>query len=140
MVQAVGIIKPDTPGIDITGLIGNRVLAGLLPHRRPRISTRKVRSSVSRYAERQDDGSPGNSLLVTCLDVTTLEPEADLPTVSYDDRYTPPADRRRQRVLDLLHTEPDRHWHTRELARTATVFVLMCGQFLVVCGRVVCSG
>ncbi|WP_405930081.1 hypothetical protein [Streptomyces griseus] len=23
---------------------------------------------------------------------------------------------------------------------TATVFVLMCGQFLVVCGRVVCSG
>ncbi|MFW3470221.1 hypothetical protein ACN24M_01855 [Streptomyces microflavus] len=27
-----------------------------------------------------------------------------------------------------------------ERPSTATVFVLMCGQFLVVCGRVVCSG
>ncbi|MBA4867391.1 IS4/IS5 family transposase, partial [Streptomyces sp. PSKA54] len=117
VVQAADVIKPDAPGTGTTGVIGNRVLAGLLPHRRPRISTRKVRSPVSRYAERQDDGRPDTSLPVTGLDVAILEPEADLPTISHDDRYTPPADRRRQRVLDLLHAEPDRHWHTRDLAR-----------------------
>ncbi|WP_162889976.1 hypothetical protein [Streptomyces olivoreticuli] len=83
----------------------------------PRISTRKVRSSVSRYTEHQDDGRPDISRLVTGLDVTILEPDPDLPTVSYDDWYTPPADRRRQRVLDLLHADPDRQWHTRDLAR-----------------------
>ncbi|MEV4452471.1 hypothetical protein [Streptomyces mirabilis] len=65
-----------------TGVIGTRVPAGLLPHRRPCISTRKVRSSVSRYAERQGDGRPGTSRLVTDLDVTILEPDPDLPTVS----------------------------------------------------------
>ncbi|MGW6796319.1 IS4 family transposase [Streptomyces chartreusis] len=117
VVQAADIIKPDTSGTGIPGVIGNRVLARLLPRRRPRISTRKVRSSVSRYAERQDDGRPDSSLPVTDLDVTILEPEADLPTISHDDRYTPPTDRRRQRVLDLLHADPDRHWHTRDLAR-----------------------
>ncbi|WAU82437.1 hypothetical protein O1Q96_23405 [Streptomyces sp. Qhu-G9] len=32
-------------------------------------------------------------------------------------RHTPAADRRRQRVLDVLHAEPDRQWHTLDLAR-----------------------
>ncbi|MGW7009006.1 IS4 family transposase, partial [Streptomyces sp. NPDC054933] len=117
VVQAADVIKPGALGTRTTGVIGNRVLAGLPPHRRPRISTRKVRSSVSRYAERQDDGRPDTSRLVTDLDVTILEPDPDLPTVSHDDRHTPAADRRRQRVLDLLHAEPDRQWHTRDLAR-----------------------
>jgi hypothetical protein len=117
VVQAADVIKPGALGNRTTGVIGNRVLAGLLPHRRPRISTRKVRSPVSRYAQRQDDGRPDTSRLVTGLDVTILEPDPDLPTVSHDDRHTPAADRRRQRVLDLLHTEPDRQWHTRDLAR-----------------------
>lgn len=117
VVQAADVIKTSALGTRTTGVIGNRVLAGLLPHRRSRISTRKVRSSVSRYAERQDDGRPDTSRLVTDLDVTILEPDPDLPTISHDDRHTPAADRRRQRVLDLLHAEPDRQWHTRDLAR-----------------------
>ncbi|GAA4024984.1 IS4 family transposase [Streptomyces plumbiresistens] len=117
VVQAADVIKPGALGNRTTGVIGNLVLAGLLPHRRPRISTRKVRSPASRYAERQDDGRPDTSRLVTGLDVTILEPDPDLPTVSHDDRHTPAADRRRERVLDLLHAEPDRQWHTRDLAR-----------------------
>ncbi|WP_405020323.1 hypothetical protein OHV05_29045 [Kitasatospora sp. NBC_00070] len=43
VVQAAGITSSDT-----TGVIGRRVLAGLLPPRRPRISTRKVKSPISR--------------------------------------------------------------------------------------------
>ncbi|MEU5599167.1 IS4 family transposase [Streptomyces sp. NPDC020298] len=117
VVQAAGIITLASTTTDIVGVIGNRVLAQLLPPRRPRISTRKVRFPISRYAERQDDGRPSASSSVTRLDVTILEPEPDLPTVSHDDRYTPPADRRRQQVLDLLHADPGRHWRTRELAR-----------------------
>ncbi|MCW8103221.1 transposase [Streptomyces tauricus] len=114
VVQAADVIKPGAPGTRTTGVIGTRVLAGLLPHRRSRISTRKVRSPVS---QRQHDGRPDISRLVTDLDVTILEPDPDLPTTSRDDRHTPAADRRRQRVLDLLHAEPDRQWHTRDLAR-----------------------
>ncbi|MFE3168976.1 hypothetical protein [Streptomyces sp. NPDC059224] len=117
VVQAADVIKPGALGTRTTGVIGTRVLAGLLPHRRLRISTRKVRSPVSRYTERQDDGRPATSRLVADLDGTILEPDPDLPPVSHDDRHTPAADRRRQRVLDLLHAEPDRQWHTRDLAR-----------------------
>ncbi|MFJ8941099.1 IS4 family transposase [Streptomyces sp. NPDC102365] len=117
VIQAAEVIRPAALNTRTTGVIGNRVLAGLLPHRRPRISTRKVRSSVSRYAERQDDGRPDTSRLVTNLNVTILEPDPDPPTVSHDDRHTPATDRRRQRVLDLLHAEPHRQWHTRDLTR-----------------------
>lgn len=49
--------------------------------------------------------------------IPILEPEADLPTISHDDLHSPPTDRHRQRVLGLLHPDPDRHWHTRGLAR-----------------------
>ncbi|MEU1409738.1 hypothetical protein ABZ471_47435 [Streptomyces sp. NPDC005728] len=99
------------------GVIGQRVLAGLLPPRRPRVSTRKVKSPISRYNERLEDGRPDTSRQVTELAITIVEPEPDLPTASHNDRHTPPADRRRQRVLDLLHADPERHWHTRDLAR-----------------------
>ncbi|WAU82436.1 hypothetical protein O1Q96_23400 [Streptomyces sp. Qhu-G9] len=37
VVQAADVIKPGALGNRTTGVIGNRVLAGLLPHRRPRI-------------------------------------------------------------------------------------------------------
>ncbi|MFD3558109.1 hypothetical protein ACFWVU_00290 [Streptomyces sp. NPDC058686] len=48
--------------------------------------------------------------------IRILEPEPQLPAASHDDRYTPPEDRLRQRVLAVLDTEPDRHWHPRDLA------------------------
>jgi hypothetical protein len=112
VVQAAGITSSGT-----TGVIGRRVLAGLLPPRRPRVSTRKVKSPISRYNDRQDDGRPDTSHTVTGLDITILDPEPSLPTTSHDDRHTPPDDRRRQHVLGLLRADPERHWHPRDLAR-----------------------
>lgn len=111
VLQAAGI----TSGA--TSVIGRRVLAGLLPPRRSRVSTRKVKSPISRYHDRQDDGRPVTPRTVTDLAIAILAPEPDLPVTSHDDRHTPPDDRRRQRVLDLLNTEPDRPWHPRDLAR-----------------------
>lgn len=111
VVQAAGI----TSGA--SGIIGRRILAGLLPPRRPRVSTRKVKSPISRYHDRQNDGRPDTSHTVTDLNITILEPEPDLPVTSHDDRHTTPDDRRRHRVLDLLHTDLERHWHPRDLAR-----------------------
>ncbi|WSW96305.1 IS4 family transposase [Streptomyces sp. NBC_00989] len=111
VVQAAGI----TSGA--TGVVGRRILAGLLPPRRPRVSNRKVKSPISRYHDRKDDGRPDTSRTVTSLAISILAPEPDLPATSRDDRHTPPDDRRRNRVLDLLDAEPDRHWHPRDLAR-----------------------
>lgn len=94
-----------------------RRCAPVAVRRGPRVSTRKVKSPISRYNERHDDGRPGTSHTVTGLDITIIDPQPELPTASHDDRHTPPTDRRRQRVLNLLHADPDRHWHTRDLAR-----------------------
>jgi len=117
VVQAAGVTA--APAAGAIGMVGQRVLRGLLPPRRPRVSTRKVRSSVSRYAERQDDGRPDRSRTVTRLDVAILEP-ADprpaLPAASRDDRNVSPGQRRRHRILDLLHEQPDRPWRPRDIA------------------------
>ncbi|MER5891369.1 IS4 family transposase [Streptomyces sp. NPDC001941] len=117
VIQAAGITT--APNASIIGVIGRRVLADLLPPRRPRISTRKVRSSVSRYAERQDDGRPDRSRTVTRLCVAILEPADQLPPLpaaSRDDRHTVDSERRRHRILDLLHKEPGRPWRPRDIA------------------------
>ncbi|GAA3532866.1 hypothetical protein GCM10022419_010020 [Nonomuraea rosea] len=69
------VIRPgDNPGTatGLVGSIGRRVLAGLLPPRRPRVSTRKVKSPISRYHERLDDGRPDRSRAITDLDITLL--------------------------------------------------------------------
>ncbi|MEU4585861.1 hypothetical protein AB0F92_27850 [Kitasatospora aureofaciens] len=87
VVQAAGITGHGT-----IGLIGRRVLAGLLPARRPRVSTRKVKSPISRYHDRKDDGRPDSSRTVTGLDITILAPEPELPATSHDNRHIPPAD------------------------------------------------
>lgn len=88
VVQATGIV-PDEPGP--LGLIGRRVLDRLLAPRRHRTGTRKVKSPMSRYSERRDDGRPDRSRIVTHLTVTVLEPgpqQPSLPTASRDDRHT----------------------------------------------------
>ncbi|MFJ9590536.1 hypothetical protein [Streptomyces acidicola] len=87
-----------------------------MPSRRPRVSTRKVKSPISRYHDRQQDGRPDTSRTVTGLDINILEPEPQLPAASHDDRHTPGEDRR-QRVQEILDAEPDRNWHPRDLAR-----------------------
>ncbi|WP_409474688.1 IS4 family transposase [Streptomyces sp. HC307] len=119
VVQATDIVPADAAPASLIGLIGRRVLARLLPPRRPRVSTRKVKSPISRYSERRDDGRPDTSRTVTHLDVTVLEPvdpQPALPTTSRDDRHTAPAARRRHRILALLQQDPARLWRPRDIA------------------------
>lgn len=47
IVQGADVIRPTNMAAGTVGTMGQRVLAHLLPPRRLRISTRKVRSSVS---------------------------------------------------------------------------------------------
>ena len=108
-------IAPATP--DPVGEIGRRVLAALLPPRRLRVSTRKVKSPIRRYSERIKDGRPDTSRRVTALAITVVEPLDDppLPRDTRSDRHTP--GRRRDHVLALFAAEPDRRWKIRELAQ-----------------------
>ncbi|MET8451909.1 hypothetical protein [Streptomyces sp. NPDC005209] len=119
VIQATGIIPADTNRDTLLGTLGRRILTGLLPPRRQRVSTRKVKSPMSRYSERHADGRPDTSRTVTRLDVTVLEPvdqSPALPTASRDDRHANPAARRRHRILALLQEDPTRLWQPREIA------------------------
>jgi hypothetical protein len=117
VVAAAGVIAIGT-GNGLVGRIGRRLLGQLLPPRRQRVSTRKVKSPISRYGERFDDGRPDTSRAVTSLDVTIVVPETEqpLPTVSRNDSRTAPAGRRRHRILTLLTTDPTRLWRAHDIA------------------------
>ncbi|WP_219912558.1 IS4 family transposase [Nonomuraea fuscirosea] len=116
VIQAAGVTSDDTT--PATGAIARAILAGLLPARRLRVSTRKVKSPVSRYKERLDDSRPDHSRTITRLLITLLQPVPTPPAVSRDERPTAPAERRRQQqVLTLLHQNPNRHWKAQENAR-----------------------
>jgi hypothetical protein len=114
LIRAEGIIEQ---GI---GEIGRRLLAALLPARRFRVSTRKVKSPISRYAERKMDGRPGDSQNVTSMTIMALAPpppEPPLPAATIP-QYAGPGrtSNRMNRVLDLLQAEPGRQWRAREIA------------------------
>jgi hypothetical protein len=116
VIQAAGVTCDDTP--PGAGVIARAILAGLLPARRLRVSTRKVKSPVSRYKERLDDGRPDHSRTVTGLVITLLQPVPTPPAVSRDERPLAAAERRRQQqVLALLHHDPDRSWPAQDIAR-----------------------
>ena len=110
------------------GLIGRRILAGLLPPRRHRVSTRKVKSPMSRYSERHDDGRPDTSRTVTGLDITVLEPAAASPPARTSPATTgtpplsrpppaphpgPPPGRPRTPLAPPRHRQPPRRHHPR---------------------------
>ena len=117
VVQAAGVTAR---GIALVGAIGRRVLASLLPPRRQRVSTRKVKSPISRYNDRLDDGRPDTSRTVTALTITVLAAppsQAALPAVSRDDRHTALTNRRSKQVLALLQEDPGRSWRPRDIAR-----------------------
>ena len=59
--------------IDQIGTIGRQILATLLPARRLRVSSRKVKSPISRYHTKHDDGRPSTSQKVTDLSITIHE-------------------------------------------------------------------
>ncbi|MFI5867304.1 IS4 family transposase [Streptomyces sp. NPDC051546] len=118
VIQAAAVIT-DPADAGRVGLIGHRILARLLPPRRQRVSTRKVKSPMSRYSTRHDDGRPDTSRTITGLDISVLEPREPhppLPATSRDDRNTAFADRRRHRILSLLEEDPTRLWRPRDIA------------------------
>jgi Insertion element 4 transposase N-terminal/Transposase DDE domain len=128
-----------TDAVDLVGVIGRAVLAGLLPPRRLRVSTRKVKSPISRYHARQDDGRPSTSQTVTALHIAVHPPQPAAPATPSAPRRSrpaaptstpsspdpeqaetaprPPGAGRKERVLALLRSQPVRHWHGRELAQ-----------------------
>jgi hypothetical protein len=68
---ADGVIPGDTQG---PGRIGRAVLDGLLPPRRPRVSTRKVKSPLSRW-NKADPHRPARSTPVTTMGITVHRPQ-----------------------------------------------------------------
>jgi hypothetical protein len=111
-------IHPTDPG-DLLGVIGRAVLATLLPPRRPRFSTRKVKCSTSRYLHR-NDGRPLRTTTITTIDIAIHPPALTAPPPPPRpprDRLTPQPATRRARVIDLMNTDPHRTWNGTELAR-----------------------
>jgi hypothetical protein len=97
------------------GEISRRVLSALLPARRTRVSTRKVKSPISRYAERKLDGRPDSSQVMTSVTITLLPPpppQPALPATTVREN----TGSRMTRVLSLLQAEPERQWRSREIA------------------------
>ncbi|MGW6143941.1 hypothetical protein ACWFRM_23440 [Streptomyces sp. NPDC055144] len=102
------------------GEIGRRVLSALLPARRSRVSARKVKSPISRYAEGKLDGRPDRSKMVTSMAITLLSPPSPAPalpaTTVREKAGNGKAGSRMARVLAILQAEPERQWRSREIA------------------------
>jgi hypothetical protein len=82
LTAAAGVV---TTGADLTGRIGQAVLDGLLPPRRPRVSVRKVKSPLSRW-NKADPHRPAHSTPVTAMTVTVTSPETTPPPKARPDQ------------------------------------------------------
>ena len=82
LTQAAGVVTADA---SLTGRIGRAVLDGLLPPRRPRVSTRKVKSPLSHW-NKADPHRPARSTPVTGLTVTVSSPETTARPATRRDR------------------------------------------------------
>ncbi len=99
------------------GTIGRKILSALSPERRPRVSTRKVKSPISRYAERKMDGRPDGSRTVASVTIALLQPQPSPPALPITMvREYVGAGYRMTRVLAVLQAEPERQWRAREIA------------------------
>jgi hypothetical protein len=131
LVAAHGIDPDSTAGgADRLGMIGQAVLATLLPARRPRYSNRNVRCPTSRYHAR-DDGRPARSTDIVAIQIVLHPPPSQpAPSPQHPFRHRPPravkpqaplAPTRRQLVTAILLSEPHRDWHGYELAEKLLV-------------------
>src|SRR5450755_1367735 len=82
LTAAAGVVTSDAA---LTGRIGQAVLDGLLPPRRPRVSTRKVKSPLSRW-NKADPHRPRHSTPVTALTITVSDPETTPQTTTRPDQ------------------------------------------------------
>jgi len=106
------------------GRIGRAVLVSLLPARRARYSARKVKCATSRYLNR-DDGRPQATTVITRLQITILVPPPDRPAARSRARKNnlpeprprqPRPNTRRDKITQIMASEPGRDWSGRELA------------------------
>ena len=82
LTAAAGVV---TGHPSLTGRIGRAVLDGLLEPRRPRVSTRKVKSPLSRW-NKADPHRPSRSTPVTDLTVTVSAPGRTTPSATHRDQ------------------------------------------------------
>jgi len=82
LTAAAGVVPADA---GLAGRIGRAVLDGLLPPRRPRVSTRKVKSPLSRW-NKADPHRPARSTPVTALIVTVSGPETTAQSATRRDQ------------------------------------------------------
>jgi transposase IS4-like protein/DDE family transposase len=130
LTAAAGICPDPAQPTDHLGVIGQAVLATLLPARRARYSARKVKCATSRYLNR-DDARPAAPTAITTIDILTHTPPLNptprprhLPRRFPNRPRAPRAPRpptRRARVTALLGSDPRRAWSGAELAETLQV-------------------
>jgi hypothetical protein len=112
------------PGADPDRASFTAALDSLLPARRARYSARKVKCATSRSLNR-DDGRPQQTTVITRLQITILVPPPDRPAARSRARKNHPAeprprqprpDTRRDKITQIMASEPGRDWPGRELA------------------------
>jgi hypothetical protein len=118
VIAAQGIIGTGDP--PNTGRIGRAVLNSLLPPRRRRYSARKVKCATSRYLNR-DDGRPHQVTTIDHVGITVFALPPDRPANrDYRARNRPPGPprppTRRDKITQIMTSEPRRDWAGRELA------------------------
>jgi hypothetical protein len=82
LTRAAGVITSDASA---TGRIGQAVMDGLLPPRRPRVSARKVKSPLSRW-NKADPHRPRRSTPVTALTITVSSLATTTPSATRQDQ------------------------------------------------------
>jgi hypothetical protein len=115
LIAADGILPADQP--DLLGVIGRAVLNTLLPRRRPRWSTRRVKNATSRYLNRHDQ-RPDLPTMIASIQVIVHTPSVD---TTWRPRLRRPRDpntapTRREIITTLMQHDPGRPWRGRELA------------------------
>jgi hypothetical protein len=119
------LVRGHSSAPELVGRIGARVLRGLLPARRTRVSARTVKAGNSRYHAVKPDGRPRTSQNITALQISVHEPPLPAPPeplpasgadpIRVGTRHTTKAGRI-NRVLDLLRHQPERVWAVLEIA------------------------
>jgi hypothetical protein len=119
LTAAAGICPDDPAGQP--GVIGRTILATLLPARRARYSARVVKCSTSRYHD-NDGTRPRLPAAIAAIDITLHTPPlaAGAPGRARYSARTPRPDQpptRRQRITEIITSQPPREWSGRELAQ-----------------------
>lgn len=125
LIAADGILGTNPSGqIDVLGAIGRAVLATLLPPRRLRWSSRRLKNATSRYLNR-DDRRPHLPTTIASIDIVVQGPRTDqtgrprcgaVRPRSCEPRTPSTAPTRREIVTALMGDNPTRPWRGRELA------------------------